>query len=107
MSIFDKLARLDNMELFGVKKRSDSDQDFLKDPLGMMQDPGRGPGFVDPTDPTKTVTPAKSDTLLTSLPMPSLTDSDRRSAARKSMARLRARGGRATTILTDPLGGGL
>lgn len=48
----------------------------------------------------------KNDTLLNS--MPSLTDSDRRTASRKAQAALRNRGGRASTILTDdPLGGGL
>lgn len=49
------------------------------------------------------------DTLLTETDaMPSLTDSDRRSASRKAKARLLARGGRGSTILTDdPLGGGL
>lgn len=57
-------------------------------------------------DPTP---PMPADTLLTAGGMPSLTDSDRRTAARKARASLLARGGRASTILTDsdPLGGGL
>lgn len=49
-----------------------------------------------------------ADSLLTAEAMPSLTDSDRRTAGRKARSRILARGGRASTILTDDfLGGGL
>lgn len=61
-----------------------------------------------PGDPPEA--PAKpTETLLTSEGMPSITDSDRRTASRKARASLLRRGGRASTILTDtdPLGGGL
>lgn len=62
---------------------------------------GKGPG---PDGPPPGPGPG-SDTLVTA--MPSLTDSDRRTAARKTRADLLRRGGRASTILTeDPLGGG-
>lgn len=50
-----------------------------------------------------------ADTLLLSGGMPSLTDSDRRNAARRQRASMLTRGGRSSTILTDldPLGGGI
>lgn len=66
------------------------------DDIEKKVDQSRKPGSPPPPPP--------GDTLL----MPSLTDSDRRTAARKAANDLRQRGGRASTILTgDYLGGGL
>lgn len=119
MGMFDDLAKLDD-HIANFKQGGQNDLSMLprnrfdygrQAVLGPVQSgvysrvkrhyEGEGSGQNDSTG-------HEGDTLLTPPGMPSLTDADRRTAARKSQAMLRARGGRASTILTDdPLGGGL
>lgn len=76
--------------------------------LFLAPDPVAGNFLIGGGDPEEGTPPppGKSDAG-TLLSMPSLTDSDRRTAKRKAQADLQRRGGRNSTILTgDPLGGG-
>ena len=113
MSFFDTLMDLDPINL--EAKIGGEDLQWLADPArGLtkkVRDASLRPQPNTPMGAPGNPAPGPEtppDTLLTALPMPSLTDSDRRTAARKAAARLRTRGGRASTILTDDaLGGGL
>lgn len=96
---------LEDADPFEVQHRLFGDADLAYKVIG---GPARDHYKPSPGDGQGGGAAGAPETLLTTV-MPSLTDSDRRDAARKAKARLLARGGRASTILTDgdALGGGL